>query len=138
MDFMSTVKGSMLEGFYPAGWDMKKIDKCCQNKPEDITKPQKFWNKNFSPVQCNDLTEFDTKMGHEIANEIKKAKERGIKFTFGTNNVDANFGRLEYCFEAVEKCGITVEDMWFPTMSVRRERPVVIYNHFDASGKRVK
>ncbi|MBO5687073.1 MAG: DUF1080 domain-containing protein [Alistipes sp.] len=69
---------------------------------------------------------------------IKKAKERGIKFTFGTNNVDANFGRLEYCFEAVEKCGLTVEDMWFPTMSVRRERPVVIYNHFDASGKRVK
>ena len=69
---------------------------------------------------------------------IKKAKERGLKFTFGTNNVDANFGRLEYCFEAVEKCGLTVEDMWFPTMSVRRERPVVIYNHFDASGKRVK
>ena len=25
MDFMSTVKGSLLEGFYPAGWDMKKI-----------------------------------------------------------------------------------------------------------------
>ncbi len=69
---------------------------------------------------------------------IKKAKERGLKFTFGTNNVDADFGRLEYCFEAVEKCGLTVEDMWFPTMSVRRERPVVIYNHFDASGKRVK
>ena len=69
---------------------------------------------------------------------IKKAKAKGIKFTFGTNNVDANFGRLEYCFEAVEKCGLTVEDMWFPTMSVRRSRPVVIYNHFDASGKRVK
>ena len=69
---------------------------------------------------------------------IKKAKERGMKFTFGTNNVDADFGRLEYCFEAVEKCGLTVEDMWFPSMSIRRERPVVIYNHFDASGKRVK
>ena len=26
MDFMSTVKGSLLEGFYPAGWDMAKID----------------------------------------------------------------------------------------------------------------
>ena len=69
---------------------------------------------------------------------IKKAKAKGIKFTFGTNNVDADFGRLEYSLEAVEKCGLTVEDMWFPTMSVRRERPVVIYNHFDASGKRVK
>lgn len=69
---------------------------------------------------------------------IKKAKARCIKFTFGTNNVDAKFGRLEYSLEAVEKCGLTVEDMWFPTMSIRRERPVVIYNHFDASGKRVK
>ena len=29
MDFLSTVKGSMLEGFYPAGWDMAKIDACC-------------------------------------------------------------------------------------------------------------
>ena len=69
---------------------------------------------------------------------IRKAKERGIKFTFGTNNVDANFGRLEYSLEAVEKCGLTVEDMWFPTMSTRRDREVVIYNHFDASGKRAK
>jgi hypothetical protein len=59
---------------------------------------------------------------------IRKAKQRGIKFTFGTNNVDADFGKLEYALEAVEKCGLTVEDMWFPSMSVRRSRPVVIYN----------
>ena len=31
---------------------------------------------------------------------IRRAKARGIKFTFGTNNVDADFGRLEYCAEA--------------------------------------
>lgn len=61
---------------------------------------------------------------------IDKAKARGIKFTFGTNNVDADFGRLEYCIEAVDRCGLTVDDMWFPSMSVRRERPVVIYNDF--------
>ncbi|MDL2265735.1 DUF1080 domain-containing protein [Parabacteroides sp. OttesenSCG-928-G07] len=59
---------------------------------------------------------------------IRKAKERGIKFTFGTNNADADFGRLEYSLEAVEKCGLTADDMWFPSMSVRRSRPVVIYN----------
>ena len=62
---------------------------------------------------------------------IRKAKERGIKFTFGTNNVDANFGRLEYSLEAVEQCGLTADDMWFPSMSVRRERQVVIYNSFE-------
>ena len=59
---------------------------------------------------------------------IRRAKDMGIKFTFGTNNVDADFGRLEYCVEAVRECGLTVEDMWFPSMSVRRSRPVVIYN----------
>lgn len=62
---------------------------------------------------------------------IKKAKARGIKFVFGTNNVDANFGKLEYCVKAIKECGITADDLWFPSMSVRRERPVVIYNHFD-------
>ncbi|MGM9758723.1 MAG: family 16 glycoside hydrolase [Parabacteroides sp.] len=61
---------------------------------------------------------------------IRMAKERGLKFTFGTNNVDANFGRLEYCIEAIEQCGITADDIWFPSMSIRRTRPVVIYNHF--------
>lgn len=59
---------------------------------------------------------------------ISMAKARGLKFTFGTNNVDADFGRLEYCIEAIEKCGITADDMWFPSMSIRRTRPVVIYN----------
>ena len=82
MDFMSTVKGSLLEGFYPAGWDMEKIDKCCSNKPADVLKPQKFWNKAFEPVQCGDLVEFEVKMGHEIANEIKKANERNEKIAF--------------------------------------------------------
>ncbi len=61
---------------------------------------------------------------------IRKAKQRGLKFTFGTNNVDADFGRLEYCFEAMDKCGIGADDIWFPSMSVRRSRPVVIYNKF--------
>lgn len=62
---------------------------------------------------------------------IRRARERGIRFTFGTNNVDADFGRLEYCLEAVERCGLTADDMWFPSMSVRRKRPVVLYNRFD-------
>ena len=61
---------------------------------------------------------------------IQMAKGRGLKFTFGTNNVDANFGKLEYCIEAIEQCGITPDDLWFPSMSIRRTRPVVIYNTF--------
>ena len=61
---------------------------------------------------------------------IRKAKERGIRFTFGTNNVDADFGRLEYCIDAIEECGLTPDDLWFPSMSSRRDRPVILYNRF--------
>jgi hypothetical protein len=53
---------------------------------------------------------------------IQKAKAMGLKFTFGTNNKDSDFGRLEYCTEMVRECGITADDMWFPSMSTRSER----------------
>ncbi len=82
MDFNSTVKGSLLEGFYPEGWDFEKIDKCCSNAPESITERQAFWNDNFTPIQCGELGEFEVKMGHEIANEIKKANENNQKIAF--------------------------------------------------------
>ena len=82
MDFNSTVKGSLLEGFYPEGWDFKKIDECCSHSPEEITERQSFWNRDFNPVECENLGEFDVKMGHEIANEIRKANERNQKICF--------------------------------------------------------
>ena len=82
MDFNSTVKGSLLEGFYPEGWDFAKIDACCAHAPSEVLDRQDFWNKDFSPVMCNSLDEFNVKMGHEIANEIKKANERGEKIAF--------------------------------------------------------
>ena len=66
---------------------------------------------------------------------ILKAKERGIKFTFGTNNADADFGRLEYSLDMARKCGLEAEDMWFPSQSTRRSRKSVIYNKFSDDDK---
>lgn len=66
---------------------------------------------------------------------IREAKKRGIKFTFGTNNVDADFGRCEYAIQAVEECGLTPDDMWFPSMGTRKGRKAVDYNHFGEAGK---
>jgi glucosamine-6-phosphate deaminase len=79
MNFIDTVKGSMLEDFYPKGWDMEKIDNCCQNSPESVFDRQDFWNENFNPIKCDDISEFDTFMGHEIALQIKIAREKGEK-----------------------------------------------------------
>lgn len=81
MDFLSTVKGSALEGFYPEGWDFSKIDACI-DEPQNICKRQAHWNDAFSPVKCDSLAEFETYMGHEIAMQIKLAKERNEKIAF--------------------------------------------------------
>ncbi len=45
---------------------------------------------------------------------IRLGKEMGVKFTFGTNNIDSNLGNLEYCLEAIRACGLETEDMWVP------------------------
>jgi glucosamine-6-phosphate deaminase len=79
MDFMDTVKGSLLEHFYPAGWDMKRIDACCSHGPEAITERQDFWNKDFAPVACDGIHDFDMMLGHEIALEIRNARDKGEK-----------------------------------------------------------
>ena len=63
--------------------------------------------------------------GHRV---IRMAKARGIKFTFGTNNQNANIGRLEWALEAVKACGIEKGDMWFPSDSIRLSRKTTIYN----------
>ena len=81
MDFMSTVKGSALEGFYPAGWDFEKID-ACVGTPETVCDRQSFWNPEFTPIKCASLGEFETYMGHEIAIKIKEAKDKGEKIAF--------------------------------------------------------
>ena len=106
--------------------------------PEDM---QADYDKLWTDERINRV--LDVMKEHSIALEInprykipslkiiQMAKDRGLKFTFGTNNVDANFGKLEYCIEAIEQCGITTDDLWFPSMSIRKTRPVIIYNHFN-------
>lgn len=81
MNFKSTVEGSACENFFPKGWDLDKIEACC-NEANKVSERQDFWNKDFNPVCCETLGEFDTYMGHEIALQIKNARDRGEKVAF--------------------------------------------------------
>jgi histidinol phosphatase-like PHP family hydrolase len=45
---------------------------------------------------------------------IKAAKAAGVKFSFGTNNVDNNLGCLEYSIQMVRECGLTWQDIFVP------------------------
>jgi len=45
---------------------------------------------------------------------ISKAKKAGVKFTIGTNNVDANFPGPDYAREIIKKCGLIESDFFIP------------------------
>ena len=77
LNFMSTVKGSLLEGFYPAGWDFKKIDRCCDMGLAKLTTPGRHWAKGFKPVAVRDVQDMDVKMGNAIADQIQQTRKRG-------------------------------------------------------------
>jgi histidinol phosphatase-like PHP family hydrolase len=50
---------------------------------------------------------------------INRAKEAGIKFTVGTNNVDENFSGAGYAIEMIEKAGLKENDFWLPVKKNR-------------------
>lgn len=79
IDLCSTLKGSLLEGFFPAGWDLARMDACCSNPPESILDRQPWWNAEFEPVACETLSDFDMMLGHEIAMTIYRSREAGRK-----------------------------------------------------------
>ena len=52
MNMISTIKGSLMESFFPTGWDLERIDKSIGNAPEQVFEKQAFWHKDFQPISC--------------------------------------------------------------------------------------
>ncbi len=66
-------------------------------------------------VDNNVAMEISARYKIPSATFIKRAKNAGVKFTFGTNNIGADdLGRLDYCIEMVEVCNLTSNDLWGP------------------------
>lgn len=77
LNMLSTIKGSLLEKFYPAGWDLKKIDRCCGMSSRELMAPKKYWNKQFKPVPVKNVEEVDRRMGDAIADQIITTRRAG-------------------------------------------------------------
>ncbi len=77
MDLRSTFAGSMMEGFWPQGWDLARIHEITGLPPASITDPQRFWHDDFQPVPCRTVDDFDVMMGHEIARNIQRTRAEG-------------------------------------------------------------
>ena len=84
IDLNSTIEGSLLEGFFPAGWDLKKFDGICKRseKKDTAREREAWWNKDYAPIPCEQLADFDMMMGHEIAMQIRLARDRKKPIAF--------------------------------------------------------
>lgn len=49
---------------------------------------------------------------------LMKAKQAGIKFTFGSNNISPEVGKLEYSIRMKNECGLTQQDMYKPQVKI--------------------
>jgi glucosamine-6-phosphate deaminase len=77
INLLTTIGGSLLEGFFPSGWDLARIDACCAHPPEAVLERQSWWHPEFQPIACQSLADFDTLLGHEIALRIANARREG-------------------------------------------------------------
>ena len=49
MNLMTTFKGSLMEGFLPAGWDLLKIDRLAAAPRAELTRREAWWHQQFEP-----------------------------------------------------------------------------------------
>jgi hypothetical protein len=88
--------------------------------PEIADRYDELWTEKRMDAVIQALKESEVALeinnGNRIPSEIflRRAKEAGVKFTFGTNNVNADLGRMEYAIEMIGACGLEASDMWIP------------------------
>src|SRR5262249_10545979 len=75
MNLLTTLPGSMMEGFLPKGWDLAKIDRLAGAPPADVPRRETWWHPQFQPMPCASIADFDAFMGHEIAREVQLARQ---------------------------------------------------------------
>ena len=82
MDLTTTLPGSLMEGFLPAGWDLARIDRLAASPPEAVAARETWWHPQFEPVPCATIDDFDVVLGHEIAREVQSARQAGRPVAF--------------------------------------------------------
>jgi glucosamine-6-phosphate deaminase len=77
ISMLTTIKGSLLEKFYPKGWNLKRIDACCQMDLAQLTTPKRSWSRDFKPEAVESVSEMDRLMGGAIADQIESTSQVG-------------------------------------------------------------
>lgn len=77
INLLSTLKGSKLESFFPAAWNLSQWDSCVGDTPDAIFDRQDHWDSGFTVRQADEVSDFNVMMGHELASEIRNCHEEG-------------------------------------------------------------
>ncbi|MBI4585293.1 MAG: glucosamine-6-phosphate isomerase [Planctomycetes bacterium] len=77
MDLVSTIEGSLLEGFFPAGWNLARIDEIASRPPERLLEREPHWHQDFFPEPCATVADLEVGMGIEIAYQVIQARQAG-------------------------------------------------------------
>jgi hypothetical protein len=79
-----------------------------------------FWtkdrmNKVIQAAKVNNIAiEINNRYRIPSYEFIRSAKDAGVKFTVGTNNMDSHFSGAEYAREMIKECSLTEEDFFRP------------------------
>src|SRR5438045_3714980 len=76
LTMLNTIKGPLLENFYPKGWNLSHIDRCCALGLKKLTTPANHWNKDF---KAQPVPQMAPPMGLEIARIIELARKQSRK-----------------------------------------------------------
>jgi hypothetical protein len=86
--------------------------------------PERMQRVIDAAIQNDVAIEINNRYKIPSAAFIKSAKAAGAKFSFGTNNGDANLGRLEYPIQMVQECGLTANDIFQPKPA--DQKPILV------------
>jgi hypothetical protein len=121
---------------------ISKIESVVSQEPIDIhvnptflpasisARYDKLWTdariNRFVKVLADNHVALEINSRYKLPSEkiLRKAKEAGVKFTFGTNNTGSDLGQLDYSLEIKEKLGLTYKDMFMPKK--QNEKPVLV------------
>jgi hypothetical protein len=81
---------------------------------ETLWTPERRHKVIAAAIENNVAIEINNRYKIPSPSFIKEAKAAGAKFSFGTNNADANLGRLEYPIQMVRECGLLWQDIFIP------------------------
>ncbi|MDR2533736.1 MAG: DUF1080 domain-containing protein [Tannerellaceae bacterium] len=96
----------------------------CFLPPQMSDRYDEFWTEErmnkFVDAMAKSGKALEINSRYKIPNKaiILKAKAAGVKFTFGTNNGEADLGLMEYSIQMKNECGITAQDMYKPQIKI--------------------